>query len=85
MLAREAASFWREKVVAVVILLRVLAECRSGGNKLSNVRIFSILQSGEVLTSFNNDNGADFSGEKKTYNEEFRGVYFLTMRENYLK
>ena len=45
-LAREAASFWRENVVAVVILLRVLA---SGGNKL-------ILQSGEVLTSFNNDN-----------------------------
>ena len=28
MLAREAASFWRENVVAVVILLRVLARVR---------------------------------------------------------
>ena len=34
--------------------------------KLSNVRIFSFLQSGEVLTSFNHDNGANFSGEKKS-------------------
>ena len=33
-----------------------------------------------VLTSFNNDNSASFSGEKK-YNEEFRGVYFLTTRK----
>ena len=28
-------------------------------------------------TSFNNDNSANFSGEKKKYNEEFRDVYFL--------
>ena len=48
-------------MVAVVILLRVLA--REG--KLSNVRNFSILQSGEVISSFNNDNSANFSGEKK--------------------
>ena len=41
---------------------------------------FSILQSGEVLTSFNNDNSVNFSGEKN-YNEEFRGVYFLTICE----
>ena len=59
------------------------SECRSGGNKLSNVRNFSILQSGEVFSSFNNDNIANFSGEKK-YNEEFRGVYFLTIREKVL-
>ena len=52
----------------------------SGENKLPNVRSFSILQSGEGSTSFNNDNSANFSGEKK-YNEEFRGVYFLTIRE----
>ena len=52
-------------------------------NKLSNVRSFSILQSKEVLTSFNNDNTANFSGVKK-YNEEFRGVYFLTIREKTL-
>ena len=66
-------------MVAVVILPRVLA--REG--KLSNVRNFSILQSGEVFSSFNNDNSANFSGEKK-YNEEFRGVYFLTIREKTL-
>ena len=29
-------------------------------------RRFSILQSGEVLTSVNNDNSANFSGEKST-------------------
>ena len=68
-------------MVAVVILLR---ECRSGGNKLSNVRSFSILESGKSSTSFNNDNSFNFSGEKK-YSEEFRGVYFLTIRETTLK
>ena len=40
-------SFWRENVIAVVILLR---ECRRGGNKLSNVRSFIILRSAEGLT-----------------------------------
>ena len=38
----------------------------SGGIKLTNVRSFSILQSGEVLTSFNNDNSVNVSGEKST-------------------
>ena len=58
-------------------------ECRNGGNKLSNVRRFSILQSREVLTSFKNVNSANFSGEKK-YNEEFRGFYFFTIHEKTL-
>ena len=48
----------------------------SGGIKLTNVRSFSILQSREVLTFFNNDNS---SGEKK-YNEQSQGVYFLRLR-----
>ena len=34
----------------------------------------------KYATSFNNDNSANFSGEKK-YNEEFQGVYFLTIPE----
>ena len=51
----------------------------SGGNKLTNVRSFSILQSREVLTFFNNDNRANFSAEKK-YTEQFRVVYFLRLR-----
>ena len=38
---------------------------RSGGNKLSDVRSFIILLSREGLTSFNNDNSTNFSGEKK--------------------
>ena len=50
---------------------------------VSNVRSLSILQSGEGSTSFNNDNSANFSGEKK-YNEEFWGVYFLIIREKTL-
>ena len=58
-------------------------ECRSCVDKLSNVRSFIILQSGEGLTSLNNDNSANFSGEKKC-NEEFQGVYFLTIREKTL-
>ena len=61
-------------------------------NKLSNVRNFSILRSRgrggggwerEGSTSLSNDNSANFSGEKK-YNEELRGVYFLTVREKTL-
>ena len=44
-------------------------------------RRLSILQSGEVLTSVNIGNSANFSGDKK-YNNKFRGVYFLTIREN---
>ena len=39
-------------------------ECRSGENKLSNVTSFSILRSGERVTSFNHDNSANFSVEK---------------------
>ena len=61
----------------------VAVDIRSGGDKLSNIRSFIILQSGEGLISFNNDNSANFSGEKKC-NEEFQGVYFLTIREKTL-
>ena len=43
----------------------VAVECCSGGNKLSNVRSLSIFQLGEGSTSLNNDNSANFSGEKK--------------------
>ena len=66
--------------MAVFILPRVKQECCSGGNKSSNIGSSIILFSGEGLTSFNNDNSTNFSGEKK-YNEAFLGVYFLTIRE----
>ena len=39
-------------------------ECRIGGNKLSNVRIFIILRSAEGVTSSNNGNSASFSSKK---------------------
>ena len=55
MLTLDPASFWRENVIAVF----------SGGNKLSNVRGFIIMQSGEGLTSFDKDSSAYFSSEKK--------------------
>ena len=56
-------------------------ECRNGGNELSNVRSFII--SREAVTSFNTDNSAMFSHEKK-YNEVFGGVYILRIREQTL-
>ena len=39
---------------------------------------------GKGSTSFNNDNSDNFFDEKK-YNEEFRGVCFLTTREKNFK
>ena len=41
-------------------------ECRSGGNKLLNVRNFIIFWSGEGLTSFSIKNRTDLFGEKST-------------------
>ena len=47
---------------------------------LSNVRRFSILQSGEGVTSFTKDNSANFSCQKWE-NEAFREVNILRIRE----
>ena len=49
-------------------------------NKLSSFRSCIILRSGEGLTSFNKNNSANFSGEKKAEGSS-RGVYFLKIRE----
>ena len=49
--AREPESFWREKVVAVVILLLVSAGMSKWGNKLSNARGFTISQRGKTAYS----------------------------------
>ena len=54
------------------------------GTSYQMLEVLSFLQSGEVLTSFINDYSANFSGDKK-YNEEFRGVYFLTYAKKRLK
>ena len=64
--AREPASFWRENVTAVVILLRVLAKnvvvpfCDQERAQPPSINI-------KVLT---------FLGRQKDY-EAFRGVYFF--------
>ena len=47
------------------------------GNMLSKVRSFIIFQSGEGLTSFNKDNSANFSGEKKKRSMKLFGCLFL--------
>ena len=41
-------------------------EYRSGGKKLTDVRSFIILRSGEGLTSFSINNRTSFFGEKRT-------------------
>ena len=72
-------------MIDAVIVLRVLARMSPGssGNKLSNAINVTILRSGEGLTSFEKNNGANFSGRKK-YNEALWGIYFLRIREKTL-
>ena len=53
------------------------------GTSYQMLEVFIIKQSGEVLTSFSNDNSANFSGDEK-YNEEFPGVYLLTIHDKTL-
>ena len=48
-----------------------------------NIRSFMILRSREGLTFFNVDKSVIFSNERK-YNEAFRDVYFLRIREKTL-
>ena len=68
--------------MAAVIVLRVPARMSpgNGGNKLSNAISVTILGSGEGLTSFEKNNGANFSGGKKVQ-WSFVGIYFLRIRE----
>ena len=79
---RESASFWRENVVAVVILPRVLArmsQWRKQVIKCQKVHHFAIwiglnppsIKITVLLTFLVN----------QQYNEAFHGVYFLRIRE----
>ena len=72
-------------MVAVVMLLRVLARYRRDGNtdKISNVRSFIILRTGERVASFTKDNSANFSSEKWE-SEAFWEVYISRIREKAL-
>ena len=82
LLTRESACFWRKNVIAVVILLVLAQECRSGGNKLSDVWRFIILLLGEGLTFFNINNRTSFFGEKGKVT--LSGVSFFETREKTL-
>ena len=73
MRSREPASFWRENVIAVVILLRVLARM----SVVVETRSFIVFLSGESLTSFSINNRTNFLVKKKV-NEAFRGVFLRT-------
>ena len=64
MRAREPAAFWRENLVAVVILPRVLARMSCQRTQVVSVTVFIILWLGNSLTSFNQDNSANFIGEE---------------------
>ena len=78
--ACDSTLFWREDVIAVVILLRVLAKMLSDIRRLES---FVILRSREGLTSFNKNNHVNFSGEKK---KKYRGLYvFDDTRKNTLR
>ena len=50
---------------------------RSNRHKLSNVRGFIILRSGEGLTSFNKDESTFLVNK---YHEAFQGIYILRIR-----
>ena len=66
-----------ERGVAVKSSLRIVS-CNitlSGRNKLSNVRSFSILQSGEGATFFNNDSSANFSVKKSTMKNSVVSIF----------
>ena len=71
MLAREPASFLQEKVIVILIPLRVL------GRAVAETRyqMLEVLRLVEDLTSFIKDNSGNFSDEKISF-EAFRGVYF---------
>ena len=79
LLGREPASFWRENVIADAFHYEFLPACRSGENKLSSVRSFITLSSGEGLTFFNNDNSANVFDGKKVH-QNFLGSRFLRIR-----
>ena len=78
------ASYWKNFVLVVVLVLESKGlYCRNGGNELSKVRSFIILGSREGLTSFNKDNSAIFSNEKKYNEAQFRGgcLFFENTRQ----
>ena len=77
-LTREPASFWRENVVAVDILLptSLVENVVVGETSYQLLEVFFILRSVEGLTFFNKANSANFSGDSK-HNEAVRCCYFL--------
>ena len=65
--AREIASFWRENVIAVVILLRVLARMSYWRKQVIKCKKFYRYRIGRGLKPFNKNKSANFSGEKNVH------------------
>ena len=85
--AREPASFWRENVVAVVTLLRVLARMSKWRKQViypDQMLVVLSFCDWERVTSFTKGNSANFSSQK-WYNEAFQGVYILRIRKKDFK
>ena len=82
-LARKPASFGREFVVAVVILLRVLASVVVAGTSYQMLEILAFCNRERCFPPSITITVLIFLVKKKD-NEEFRGVYFLTIREKTL-
>ena len=85
MLAREPGPFWRENVVAVVTLLRVLVRTwvemgKTSYQMLEVLSRFIILRSGEVVTSFTKGNSANLKNGKIKL---LGSLYFDNTRKNF--
>ena len=83
MRAREPAAFWRENLVAVDILPRVLARMSCQRTQVISVLVFVILRLGNTLTSFNQDNSANFFGEKNGQSSYPGCLLFENTRTNF--
>ena len=86
MLPRQPASFWREYVIAVVILhsssfFENVVVAGNGGNKLSNVRSIIILLSAEGLTSFTINKRINVFDEKSKMKLSGRVSFFENTRK----
>ena len=70
-------------MIAVVILLQVIAVLAE--TSYQTLEIFLIFRSGEGLTSFNKDNRANLSGEKKERQWSIPGRRFFENTRKILK
>ena len=76
---REQASFWRENVIAVVILLRGLVRVATFQWQKQMLEVLSLCDRERAVTSFNKDDSTFLVNQK--YHEAFQGVYILKKKK----